>query len=75
MSTPLPNYARERELAAAKGVHQRTLARPRKAGLIRFLYWSNEVWSHVGDVDKYIESRVQGRNRPRRNRSHQQATA
>jgi len=71
---PLADYDRERALAEELGVHQRTLARPRSKGKIRFLHWGGEVWDHRGDVYAHIASRVTRRNQPRDRRRQARRT-
>jgi hypothetical protein len=76
----LNDYPTERELAKQAGnVNQRTFKRARDEGHIRFFYWGGEVRDNRDDALKYLESRIQRRNQPRRarrqSRQQNQATA
>lgn len=69
ISSPLPGYSPEEELAAELGVNQATLARARKQGHFEFLYWAGRVHDNREQVFQHIRSRIKRRNSPRRPRS------
>lgn len=67
--SPLPGFDAEEVLAREKGVNPATLARPRKRGLIEYIYWGGRVFDKregPHSVDAYIRSKIKRRNPPRR---------